>query len=135
MKAMENWQPDRLPTLLNWRKGQWFGNLLVNSLMRPAVIVEGDISPDDEPSMPFAEDQDVVQAFAANRAEETLTQRICFWGLERCVQQFRMNAGDGTSNSTPYLCHRYRKSRNGDWRRRLSPRGSAELPMHHWGRA
>ncbi len=105
MKAMENGQPDDLPQLLLRKRGkdEWFRSPLINPLMRTTVIEKGDIFPDDAPSMPFAENQDVVQAFTANRAEETLTQRIGFRGLERRMQQFRVNAGDGAFKQHPVL--------------------------------
>ncbi len=59
------------------------------------MIEEGDIFPDDVLSMPFAEDQDMVQAFAPDRTEEPLTQRIGFRRLEGGVEQFRVDAGNG----------------------------------------
>ena len=97
MKAMENWQPDDLPRLLlrKWGKEEWFGNLLLNPLMRTPVIEKSDILVDHPSGMTLTEDQDMVQAFAANCTEETLTQCIGFRGLERGVQQFGVNTGDG----------------------------------------
>jgi hypothetical protein len=53
--------------------------------------------------MTLTEDQDMVQAFAPNCTEETLTQRIGFRGLERCMQQFGVNAGDGAFKQNPVL--------------------------------
>ncbi len=63
--------------------------------MRPTVIEEGDIFVDHSSGMTLAEDQNMVQAFAANRTEAALTQRIGFRGLERRVQQFGMSASNG----------------------------------------
>ncbi len=96
MKAIENGQPDDLPRLLlqRWGKRDGFGNLLVNPLMRTTVIEKGDILADHPSGMSFTEDQHMVQAFAPNTTEETLTQRIGFRGLERCVQQFDVNTSD-----------------------------------------
>ncbi len=45
----------------------------------------------------------MVQALAPHGAEETFTQRISFWGLERGVQQFGVNAGNGAFTQHPVL--------------------------------
>jgi hypothetical protein len=78
MKAMENGQPDDLlrRPLRKRRDQQWFGNLLVNPLMRTTVIEKGDILADHPSGMNSTEDQEMVQAFAPHCTEETLTQRI-----------------------------------------------------------
>ena len=75
MKAMENWQPDDLPRRLVRKRGkeEWFGNLLANPLMRTTVIEKGDILVDHPSGMTLTEDQEMVQAFAPNCTEETLT--------------------------------------------------------------
>ncbi len=97
MKPMQNRQRDdvALPRL-RWRsQGERVGNPLVSPLMGPAMIKEGDILVDHSPSMPVTEDQDMVQAFAPDRTEETLTQRIGLRRLKRGVEQFRVDAADG----------------------------------------
>jgi hypothetical protein len=75
MKSMENGQRDDLPGLLlrKLRKEKWFGNLLVNPLMRTTMIEKGDILADHPSGMTLTEDQEMVQAFAPNTTEETLT--------------------------------------------------------------
>jgi hypothetical protein len=72
MKAMENRQPDDLPRLLleTLRKEKWFGNLLVNPLMRTAMIEKGYILAYYSSGMTLTEDQDMVQAFAPNTTGE-----------------------------------------------------------------
>jgi hypothetical protein len=96
LKAMQNRQPDNLLSRLFGRRGQckWFGNALVYYLMRTAVIEEGDILLYHPPSKSFAEDQDVIHAFAPNTANEALTHRVGSWSLERRVGQFDVNACD-----------------------------------------
>jgi hypothetical protein len=48
MQAMENGQPDDLPQrpLRKRREQQWYGNLLVNPLMRTTVMEQGNILAD-----------------------------------------------------------------------------------------
>jgi hypothetical protein len=58
-----------------WSDGQPFGHLLVNPLMGTAVIEEGNVLVEDPPGMALAENQNMIQAFAANRTEEALTNR------------------------------------------------------------
>src|SRR5258708_13231407 len=105
MKAMQNRQTDNLPLFLiwKWRKDQRFGNVLVNSLIRPTVIEKGDVLVEHPPGMPLAEDHDMVQAFAPNRAAETFTHRIGFRGLKTRVQQFPMHAPHPVSNHSPHV--------------------------------
>ncbi len=53
--------------------GERFGNLLGNPLMGATMIEEGDLLTDHPSDMTLAKDQDMVQAFAPNSAEEPLT--------------------------------------------------------------
>src|SRR5262249_7392676 len=98
MKPVENSSPDDLPPRHFWwqRNGQWFGNLLVNPLMRAEVIEEADVIIDHPSRMSLAEDQNVVQTFTPKTAQETLTNRIGSRSLEGRVEQFNVSAGDSS---------------------------------------
>jgi hypothetical protein len=67
--------------LISLRGGEWrdirrVGNVLVNALMGSAMVKEGDILVEDPPGMALAENQNLIQAFAAKRTEEALTNRV-----------------------------------------------------------
>jgi hypothetical protein len=53
-----------------------FGNLLVNPLMRTAVIEKGDTLADHALSMTFTEDQEMVEEFTTYGTEEAFAQGI-----------------------------------------------------------
>jgi hypothetical protein len=62
-----------------------------------------DILANHPSGMTHTEDEDMVQAFAPNTAEEPLTQRMGFRSLERGVQKFTMNTSDGAFKQQPVL--------------------------------
>ena len=62
--------------------------------MGAAAIEESNIFTDEPSGMAHAEDQDMVKAFTANRAEETFTQRIGFGSAVGRVEQFDVNASN-----------------------------------------
>ena len=61
--------------------------------MGTAAIEERDIFSDHSLGMMFTEDQNIVQAFAANRTTETFTHRIGTRSLEGRVKEFGVNPG------------------------------------------
>ena len=61
------------------------GAIAVECLMRARCIVVGEVPAQQASEMPFAEDDDVIEAFPSNRPDDALGERIlpwCSWGDE-----------------------------------------------------
>src|SRR5262249_56940270 len=61
------------------------GAIAVECLMRARCIVVGEVPAQQASEMPFAEDDDVIEAFASNRPDDALGEGIlpgCSWGDE-----------------------------------------------------
>jgi len=63
-------------------------DVLINPLMRSRLIVVGDKLIEDPTQLLLVEDQEVVKAFPAQRADETFAERIGSGGLRGCVLVF-----------------------------------------------
>jgi hypothetical protein len=73
MQATQDWQRDDLPLdgALHWHRG-----LLAEPLVRACAVVVADVLGDDALEVPVIEHDDVVEAFAAPRAEKPCTDRV-----------------------------------------------------------
>jgi hypothetical protein len=60
------------------------------------MIEESDVFTNHPSSITFAEQQDMVQTFAPNTAQEPFTKSICSRSLEGCVEQFDLGTSDSS---------------------------------------
>jgi hypothetical protein len=63
--------------------------------MRARCIVVGEVPAQQASEMPFAEDDDVIEAFASNRPDDALGEGIlpgCSWGDEDLVDSHAFHA-------------------------------------------
>src|SRR5687767_8928301 len=54
----------------------WRGDTLVQPLMRPGLIVKVDIFPRQPSQVPLTEDDEVIEAFATDTAQQPFADRI-----------------------------------------------------------
>ncbi len=90
MQATENGPPDHLTSFVFRQVGHtgWVGNLLIKALMRTSLIEELTVLVDDAPDMFFTQNQDVVQTFTADAADEPFANGVCFGGIGWRVNDF-----------------------------------------------
>ena len=63
--------------------------------MRPSCVVVGEVATQQASEMPFAEDDNVIEAFASNRPDDALGEGIlpgCSWGDEDLVHPHAFHA-------------------------------------------
>ena len=73
MKSAEDWSHSDLAELLNGTKKR---RVLSKSEMRSDVVIVGGINGEDPAQMGFAEDDDVIDAFPTDRADQPLRMPI-----------------------------------------------------------
>src|SRR5262245_20920433 len=69
--------------------------IAMECLMRARCIVVGEVPSQQASEMPFAEDDDVIEAFPSNRADDALCEGIlpgCSWGDEDLVDPHAFHA-------------------------------------------
>ena len=88
MEAAQNGQGDDFPVSTKCRCGAFgaFGNALADALMWPGPVEVRDVLLEDPPQMGFAQDQDMVEAFAANTPQQPLADGVRAWCLDRRAQ-------------------------------------------------
>jgi hypothetical protein len=62
------------------------GNTLTDTLMRAGMIEVVNVLRGSAPQVTFTQDQNVIETFMADTAEETFTERVSFGCRDRCVQ-------------------------------------------------
>jgi hypothetical protein len=73
MKSAEDWSHSDLAELLNGTKKR---RVLSKSEMRSDVVIVGGINGEDPAQMGGAEDDEVIEAFPSNRADQPLRMPI-----------------------------------------------------------
>jgi hypothetical protein len=63
------------------------GRILVEREMRPSLVIVGEVADEDAAEVPFAQDQDVIQALTSEGADKSLCKGI-LPGALRSRQQF-----------------------------------------------
>ena len=79
-----------------WFDGTWLGRVLVEREMRSGSVVVVQVASQDPPQVTLAENDDVIQAFPTDRADDPLDVRILPGRARRCENLLDPESLDGS---------------------------------------
>ncbi len=86
MESTENWGPD---DMVRFGRAASAGSRgVAQRLVAATIVVVADEHPKDSPEVPFAEDNDMVEALASERSIDAFAEAILPGRLRRCLDRF-----------------------------------------------